>query len=94
MIYFSFTGITCSQRSLLKTQNVNITSDKQSYTFYEAVTMSCNYGFNGNNVTARCTDINTWSENSPTCTRKIFHSKHVKVDWRFSTNTSLPLIIG
>lgn len=34
--------------------------------------MSCNYGFIGETVTARCTDLNTWSKESPTCTSKIF----------------------
>ena len=36
--------------------------------------MSCNNGFSGTTVTARCTDVNTWSAKSPTCTSKIFHS--------------------
>lgn len=33
--------------------------------------MACNTGFSGKTVTARCTDVNTWSEESPTCTSKI-----------------------
>ena len=37
------------------------------------VTMSCNYGFSGNNVTARCIYVNTWSQNSPTCTSKMLY---------------------
>ena len=44
--------------------------------------MSCNYGFNGKTVTARCTDVNTWSAKSPTCTSKIFHSVLFKADGR------------
>ena len=32
--------------------------------------MSCNNGFSGRTVTAGCTDVNTWSENTPTCTGK------------------------
>jgi len=53
--------------------------------------MSCNYGFSGNNVTARCTGLNTWSEKTPTCTSKICRSKQLNV---FNTNTALPWIIG
>ena len=34
--------------------------------------MSCNYGFSGKTVTARCTDADIWSKNSPTCRRKNF----------------------
>ena len=47
--------------------------------------MSCNTGFSGRTVTARCTDVNKWSENSPTCTGKILHIvllKPVSVDVR------------
>ena len=67
---FLFTEITCTKTSLHVTHNVNVTNDKQSYDFNEEVTMSCNYGFTGNNVTTRCTDVNTWSNNTPTCTGK------------------------
>jgi len=88
------TGIACTRTSLHLTRNANVTNIKQSYNFNEEVTMSCNYGFSGNNVTARCTDVNTWSANSPTCTSKIFHSKHAKVELTFRSNTALPWIIG
>jgi hypothetical protein len=91
-ILFLFTEITCTQKSLQLTENVNATNVKQSYNFNEAVTMSCNYGFRGKNVTARCTDLNKWSENSPTCTGKIVcliidyiqTSSNVRVDIRLS----------
>ena len=36
---------------------MNVTNNKQSYNFNEAVTMSCNYGYTGETVTARCTDV-------------------------------------
>jgi hypothetical protein len=32
--------------------------------------MSCNFGVSDRTVTAGCTDGNTWSENTPTCTGK------------------------
>jgi len=54
------------------TQHVNVRNDKQNYNFQEEVTMSCNRGFSGKTVTARCTDVNNWSENTPTCRGKIF----------------------
>ena len=62
--------MSCTKASLHLSQNVNVTNDKQSYTFQEEVTMSCNNGFSGRTVTAGCTDVNTWSENTPTCTGK------------------------
>ena len=49
-----------------------MTNGKQSYNFNEAVIMSCNYGFTGETVTSRCTDVNKWSDNIPTCTSKMF----------------------
>jgi hypothetical protein len=49
--------------------------------------MSCNDGFSGKIVTARCTGLNKWSEKTPTCTSKNCRSKQLKV---FNTNTTLP----
>jgi hypothetical protein len=73
LFYFLlFTEIACTTTSLNLTGNVNVTNKKQRYNFNEEVTMVCNYGFSGKNVTARCTDVDKWSENSPTCTGKIF----------------------
>ena len=72
IINFFFTEITCTQTSLLLALNVNVTNVKQSYIFNEEVTMSCNYGFSGNTVVARCTDVNTWSEKTPNCTSNNF----------------------
>jgi hypothetical protein len=48
-----------------------MTNDKDSYGFNEAVTMSCKYGLTGETVTAQCTDVNKWSDNTPACKRKI-----------------------
>ena len=62
--------MTCTQTSLNLTQSVNVTNFTQNYTFQEGVTMSCNTGYSGKTVRARCTDINKWSQNSPTCTGK------------------------
>jgi len=53
--------------------------------------MSCNTGFSGKTVTARCTDVNTWSENSPYCTSKMFIIvifKPVIVDGKYWTQYS------
>lgn len=36
--------------------------------------MSCDDGYSGRTVTARCTDVNTWSAISPDCTSKFFRS--------------------
>ena len=71
------------------TPSVNVTNDKQSYGFNEAVTMSCKHGFIGRTVISQCTEVDTWSKNSPTCTSKSFHSKHVKIDRRLFTNTAI-----
>jgi hypothetical protein len=67
-------GKTCTKTSLHLTENVNVRNNKQSYDFNKEVAMSCNNGFSGKTVTARCTDVNTWSAKRPTCTSKIFHS--------------------
>ena len=69
-LFFLFTEITCIKSSLHLTPNVNIRNNKQSYDFNDKVTMSCNTGFIGKTVTARCKDVDTWSENTPTCTSK------------------------
>ena len=87
-------GITCTQTSLHLTRNVNVINYKKSYDFNDEVTMTCNTGFCGKTVTSRCTDVDTWSANQPTCTCQIFHSKHLKVDRKCSSNTALPRIIG
>ena len=71
-MFFLFAVKTCTKTSLQLTQNVNVTNDKQSYNINDEVRMSCNYGFSGRTATARCTDVNTWSEESPTCKSKIF----------------------
>ena len=50
--------------------------------------MSCNYGFIGKTVTARCTDADLWSTNIPTCRRKNFILaifKSVIIEGRLST---------
>ena len=73
-LFFLFTEKTCTKSSLHLTPKVNVRNDKQRYDFNEDVTMSCNTGFTGKAVTARCTDVNTWSENTPTCTSKFVHS--------------------
>ena len=67
-----------------------MTNNKQSYDFNEKVTMSCNTGFSGRTVAARCIDVNIWSEYSPTCANKsfrlvfgnIYTSSHIRVDVR------------
>lgn len=90
---FLFTEITCDRTSLQLTRNVNVANDTHIYSFNEAVTMSCNYGFSGQNVTTRCTDLNIWSEKIPNCTSKIFRliignsvaSSNVRVDVRLGT---------
>ena len=71
-IFFLFTEITCTKSSLNLTPYATVTNDKQSYIFDEEVAMSCNYGFSGKIVTARCTDADIWSKNSPTCRRTNF----------------------
>jgi hypothetical protein len=50
--------------------------------------MSCSDGFSGNNVTAQCTGVNKWSENTPTCIGKMFNLaiyKSIIVESRLST---------
>lgn len=73
-VFFLFTEKTCTKSSLHLTPNVNVRNDKQRYNFNDEVTMSCNTGFIGKTVTARCTDVNAWSKNTQTCTSKFFHS--------------------
>lgn len=71
MFLLSFTGITCKQSSLNLTQYVVITKEqKQSYDFQENVTVSCKPGFNGNSMTAQCTNVDKWSANILICTGK------------------------
>lgn len=76
MIYFLFLFVEkkCTKSSLQLTPNANVRNDKQSYDFHEEVTMSCDDGYSGRTVTARCTDVNTWSATSSYCTRKFFRS--------------------
>ena len=73
MYFVLFSGITCTKTALQLSHNVTVRNDQQSYKFQDEVTMSCNYGFSGDNVTARCIYVNTWSQNSPTCTSKMLY---------------------
>ena len=73
MYFVLFSGITCTKTSLQLSYRVTVRNDQQSYTFQENVTMSCNYGFSGNNVTAQCIDVDKWSANSPICTGNILY---------------------
>jgi hypothetical protein len=73
MYFVLFSGITCTKTSLQLSHNVTVRNDQQSYIFQENVTMSCNYGVSGNNVTAQCTDVDKWSANSPNCTSKMLY---------------------
>lgn len=61
-----------------------MTNDKGSYDFNEAVTMSCNYGYTDETVTARCTDVNKWSDNTPACKSKICRSVLILILTRHS----------
>lgn len=78
-----------------------MTNNKQSYDFNEKVTMSCNTGFSGITVTARCIDANIWSEYTPTCTSKsfclvignIYSSSHIRVDVRSNRDLLERIII-
>ena len=72
-LFFLFTEKTCTKSSLHLTPNVNVRNDKQSYDFNEEVTMSCNTGFTGKNMTSWCIDVNTWSKNTPTCKLNYSH---------------------
>jgi hypothetical protein len=52
--------------------------------------MSCSDDFSGSNVTAQCTGVNKWSENTPTCIGKMFILaiyKSLIVESRLSTVT-------
>ena len=72
IFYFLLTEITCTKASLHLTPLVNVQNDKETYNFQENVTISCNSGYSDKTVISRCTNVNTWSEYSPTCTGKIF----------------------
>jgi hypothetical protein len=88
MYFVLFSGITCTNTSLQLSHNVTVGNDKQTYEFQEKVTMSCNYGFSGNNVTTQCTDVDKWSENSPNCTGKILYVGNIstyRADRRLSS---------
>jgi hypothetical protein len=61
-----------------------MTNNKDSYDFNEAVTMSCKYGLTGKTVTARCTDVNKWSDNTPVCKSKICRSVLILILTRHS----------
>ena len=88
MYFVLFSGITCTKTSLQLSHNVIVRNDQQSYKFRDEVTMSCNYGFSGNNVTAQCTGVDTWSANSPNCTSKILYFGNIstyRTDRRLSS---------
>ena len=60
-------GVTCSE---VIVTNADKTPDKASYTYNEAVTYSCNPGYqrtNGDSV-KRCVNMNTWIGSYPICT--------------------------
>ena len=59
------------------------------YNFNEEVTISCNYGLGGKTVTARCTDVNTWSNITPTCKSKIFRTILILILTRHSNKLLL-----
>ena len=66
-IFTFFIGVTCSE---VNVANAAKSPDKASYTYNEAVTYTCNPGYeltNGDSV-RRCENMNTWSDSYPICT--------------------------
>lgn len=49
------------------------------YSVNANVTVGCQRGFTGNQVTIRCMANGSWSKNNPVCSRKIVTSKYKEI---------------